>query len=38
MFKVTNLISIIVPVYNVENYIDECINSVINQTYKYWEL
>lgn len=28
-----DLISVIVPVYNVENYIDECVNSLINQTY-----
>lgn len=33
-----DLISIIVPVYNVEEYIDECINSVLNQTYEMWEL
>lgn len=29
-----NLISIIVPVYNVENYIHECIDSLLNQSYK----
>lgn len=28
-----SLISIIVPVYNVEKYIDKCINSLINQSY-----
>ena len=27
------LISIIIPVYNVQNYLDECIESVINQSY-----
>lgn len=27
------LITIIVPVYNVEKYLIECINSIINQTY-----
>ena len=29
-----SLISIIIPVYQVENYIERCIKSVINQTYK----
>ena len=28
------LISIIVAVYNIENYIDRCVTSLINQTYK----
>ena len=28
------IISIIVPIYNVELYLDECLTSVINQTYK----
>lgn len=32
------LFSIIVPVYKVEQYIDECINSVLNQTFKDFEL
>lgn len=27
-------VSIIVPVYNCEKYISECLNSIINQTYK----
>ena len=31
-------ISVIVPVYNVENYISRCIESVINQTFIDWEL
>ena len=33
-----NLISIIVPVYNVEEYLDECVQSLINQTYKNLEI
>lgn len=32
------LISIIVPVYNVEKYINKCIDSIINQTYKNLEI
>lgn len=32
------LISIIVPVFNVELYLEECINSIVKQTYTRWEL
>lgn len=32
------LISVIVPIYKVEKYLRECINSVINQTYKNLEI
>lgn len=32
------LISIIVPVYNVEKYISRCIDSIITQTYRNWEM
>lgn len=31
-------VSIIVPVYNVENYLEKCINSILNQTFKNFEL
>ena len=30
---INNLISIIVPVYNVEEYLPACLDSIINQTY-----
>ena len=29
-----DLISIIVPVYNVEQYLRDCIESIINQSYR----
>lgn len=28
-----NLISVIIPIYNAEKYIDKCINSIVHQTY-----
>ena len=28
------LITVIIPVYNVENYLSECLDSVLNQTYE----
>ena len=31
-------ISIIIPIYNIENYIEKCIESIINQTYKNLEI
>lgn len=33
-----NLVSIIIPLYNKEKYIDETINNIKKQTYKNWEL
>lgn len=32
------LISIIVPVYKVEKYLEKCVNSILNQTYKNLEI
>ena len=32
------LISVIVPVYNVYDYMDRCIRSVLNQTFKNFEI
>lgn len=32
------LISIVIPVYNTENYLEKCIESVINQTYSNIEI
>jgi len=33
-----DLISVIVPVYNVEAYLDKCISSIVNQTYRNLEI
>lgn len=33
-----NLISVIIPVYNVAKYLECCLNSVINQTYPFIEI
>ena len=35
---IDELISVIIPVYNVEMFLGDCIESVINQTYKYIEI
>lgn len=32
------LVSIIVPVYNVENYLERCVCSILNQSYPYLEI
>ena len=32
------MISVIIPVYNVEKYLRDCLNSVIGQTYKDLEI
>lgn len=36
--KQNNMVSIIVPIYRVENYLEECINSLVNQTLKNIEI
>ena len=33
-----DLISVVVPVYNVKDYLERCLNSLINQTYKNLEI
>lgn len=33
-----NKFSIIIPVYNVENYLDDCLSSVVNQSYDDYEV
>ena len=36
--KKKDLISVIVPVYKVEKYLEKCINSILSQTYKNLEI
>ena len=31
-------ISVIVPIYNVEQYLNRCVNSILNQTYQNLEV
>ena len=32
------LVSIVIPVYNAEKFLDDTLNCVLNQTYKNWEV
>lgn len=36
--KIIVYVSVVVPVYNVEKYLDRCITSILNQTYPDFEL
>ena len=36
--RMNDLISIVIPIYNVVDYLEQCIESVINQTYKNIEI
>lgn len=38
MIKKEDLITIVVPIYKVEQYLNRCIDSIINQTYKNLEI
>ena len=38
MLKKRPLISVIINCHNGENYLSECIKSVLSQTYKNWEI
>lgn len=38
MKRKEELVSIIIPVYNAEKYLDECLTSICNQTYKNLEV
>jgi glycosyltransferase involved in cell wall biosynthesis len=38
MIKINSLVSIITPLYNSEKFIEETIQSVLNQTYSNWEM
>lgn len=36
--KKEELISVVIPVYKVENYLERCVDSILNQTYKNLEI
>ena len=38
MNKELDKISVIVPIYNAEKYLDRCLSSIIGQTYKNLEI
>jgi len=38
MIEESRKISVIVPVYNVEKYLDRCVNSIVGQTYRNLEI
>ena len=40
LYKINDdlLISVIIPVYNAEKYLEQCLNSIKNQTYKNFEV
>lgn len=38
LFMENDLISVIVPVYNMENYLERCVHSVLQQTYQKLEV
>ena len=33
-----SLVSVIVPVYNVQEYLEECLESIVHQTYEALEI
>lgn len=34
----TDLISIIIPIYNIKDYLPRCLNSILHQTYRNYEV
>ena len=34
----TVMISIVIPVYNTEEYLSQCVDSILRQTYPDWQL
>ena len=34
----TPLVTVVIPIYNVEKYLDRCVDSIVNQTYKNIEI
>ena len=36
--KNNDLVSVVIPIFNVEKYLEKCVNSLVNQIYKNLEI
>ena len=36
--KETHKVSVVIPIYNVQEYLNECVSSIVNQTYQNLEI
>lgn len=38
MGKLNEMVSVVVPIYNTKAFLEKCMKSILNQTYRNWEL
>ena len=36
--KEIHKVSVVIPIYNVQEYLNECVSSIVNQTYQNLEI